>query len=68
MIIKIPSGTAKDWIAAQAVFLYTCFTCSLEVPLPVADLFQILAIFGNVLFVFYQFVIHLLDQEGTSVS
>ena len=37
-------------------------------PLPVTDLFKILSVFGNVLFVLYQLVVHLLDQEGSLVA
>ena len=37
-------------------------------PLPVTDLFKILSVFGNVLFVLYQLVVHLLDQERSLVA
>lgn len=37
-------------------------------PLPVTDLFKILSVFGNVLFVLYQLVVHFLDQEGSLVA
>ena len=37
-------------------------------PLPVADLFEVLAVLGNVLLVLYQFVVHLLDQERTTIA
>ena len=39
-----------------------------SVPFPVADFFQVLAVFRNVLLVFYQFVVHLLNEEGTFVA
>ena len=35
----------------------------LFMPFPVSDFFQILSVFSDVLFVFNQFVVHLLNQE-----
>ncbi len=37
-------------------------------PLPVADLFEVLAVLGNVLLVLYQLIIHFLDEVGTTVA
>lgn len=37
-------------------------------PLPVADLFEVLAVLSDVLFVLDEFVVHLLDQVSTLVA
>ena len=37
-------------------------------PLPVADLFEVLTVLSDVLFVLDEFVVHLLDQVSTLVA